>query len=128
LRTAANVIANTNGSGFNFMHHIVNDDEKLCCMQLKRLVARQDSGQAASSHLSWRDMLAILKDSLRDLKLADNVGDSHLKRLSVYSIAREATGILERAASLSTHRISVRFFFFETVLVVPSCHCTCPHV
>jgi hypothetical protein len=53
-------------------------------------------------------MLAILKDSLRDLKLADNVEDAHLKRLSIYSIAREATGILERAASLPTHRVSVR--------------------
>lgn len=77
-------------------------------MQLKRLVAKQAASSAPPSHLSWRDMLAVLKDSLRDLKLADDVADAHLKTSAIYSIAREATGILERSASLPPHRLVVR--------------------
>ena len=70
-------------------------------------MAKQAHAAAAPSQLSWRDMLAVLKSSLRDLQLADDVADARLKTSAIYSIAREATGILERAASLPPHRLVV---------------------
>jgi hypothetical protein len=69
---------------------------------------KEDLRCNCSSRLGWRDMLAMLKGALRDLNIADNLGDRHLKMSSVYSIAREATSILEFAASLPPHRLPVR--------------------
>ena len=97
------------------------------CVQLKRLVAQDDFGGACCSRLGWKDMVAVLKSALQDLKAGDRRSDCHLKCSAVYSIAREATSILERSASLAPYRLSVRsdssahrYHFAAGVLRVPS--------
>ena len=77
-------------------------------MQLKRVAALGDPGYTCTVRPGWRDMLCELKGALRDLKTGDYLEDRHLKMASIYRIAREATCILERAASLSCHRLPVR--------------------
>lgn len=88
-------------------------------VQLKRLVAQDDFGGACCSRLGWKDMVAVLKSALQDLKAGDRRSDCHLKCSAVYSITREATSILERAASLAPYRLSVRFaYMMRSVLML----------
>lgn len=59
------------------------------------------------SRWGWRDRLCALKDNLNELRLADDRVDVCLQVSAIAGIAREATGIMDRCASIPQHRIPV---------------------
>lgn len=65
---------------------------------------RQD---CCPSRWGWRDRLCALKDNLNDLRLADDRMDVCMQVPAIAGIAREATEIMDRCATIPQHRIPV---------------------
>lgn len=54
-----------------------------------------------------RDRLAALKDTLYELRVADDRLDVCLQVSAIAAVAREAVGILDRATAVPQHRVQV---------------------
>ena len=82
-------------------------------VQLKRLVAHEGfcaeppASSCSCARLGWKDLVAVLKEGLRDLQAADRHRDGDCQAAAICTVAREATHILERAASLAPYRLTV---------------------
>lgn len=95
------------------MHALHPGSRDTVALQLKRLVAQEGftaeaPGACSCARLGWKDLVAVLKEGLRDLQSADRRGDADLSADATCTVAREATTILERAASLAPYRLAVR--------------------
>ena len=66
-----------------------------------------DKFDCIGNRSGWRDRLAALKDTLYELRVADDRLDVCLQVSAIASVAREAVGIVDRATAVPQHRVEV---------------------
>jgi hypothetical protein len=66
-----------------------------------------DKCDCIGNRWGWRDRLAALKDTLYDLRVADDRLDVCLQVSAIAAVTREAVGILDRASAVPQHRVQV---------------------
>ena len=90
-----------------FVYEVPNDlQSSYCDIQMKRAEC-VDKCDSIGTRWGWRDRLAALKDTLYELRVADDRLDVCLQVSAIASVAREAVGILDRATAVPQHRVEV---------------------